>query len=350
MSVIPARTVTSRRRNSVLVRALLGLGVGALLVVVFLQLVNFGRVYQRLEHLEIPFALLSGLVFLSAFAVRALRWRVLLRPHQVGIGRVLSIYYVAIFLNWLLPIRGGELAKSLMLRQTDGIAVGESLAAVTMDKAMDLIPAVVLVSLLPATQIQLGHALWVLLGSALVALCFGAMALAFAAWRREQAHAWLSRLMAKVLPSRISERAQGFVWLFVDSIVGLVRRPRLLLVATAYTGVAVALDATFCYLAFRAVGVDVSMPIVLFGYTLYNLAYLLPTPPGQIGSNELIGLLVFSGVFGVSRTGVAAMFVFSHPWTALLMVICGVACLSSMGLTLRGSFGLTAQPKAGEVP
>jgi uncharacterized protein (TIRG00374 family) len=340
MSVTPV-PVRTGRWNGALLRTLAGVGIGVLLVIVFLQLVNFSRIYGRLEHLDIPLALLSGAVFLAAYVVRALRWRLLLRPHRVGVRRVVSIYFVAIFINWLLPIRGGEIAKSLLLRRTDQIPISESLATVTMDKALDLVPALALVALLPATRIHLSHTLWILLLTALVALTLGGLVIAVAAWRRDRTLAWLTRLTAAVLPRRARARVEPFVQLFVDTLIGLVRRPRLLLVTIGFTAVAVCLDATFCYLAFRAVGVGVAMPTVLFGYTLYNLAYLLPTPPGQIGSNELIGLLIFSGVFGVSRAGVGAMFVFSHPWTAVLMATCGMVCLSSMGLTLRTTFGLT---------
>jgi uncharacterized membrane protein YbhN (UPF0104 family) len=91
------------------------------------------------------------------------------------------------------------------------------------------------------------------------------------------------------------------------------------------------------------VDADVAFLQVLFGYTLYNLAYVLPTPPGQIGSNELIGLLVFSGVLSVNRSAVAAMFLFSHPWTALLMVTSGIICLSAMGLTLRLALSMSKE-------
>jgi hypothetical protein len=34
------------------------------------------------------------------------------------------------------------------------------------------------------------------------------------------------------------------------------------------------------------------------------------------------------------------MFLFSHPWTAILMAVSGLACLSAMGLTLRGTMRL----------
>ena len=119
-----------------------------------------------------------------------------------------------------------------------------------------------------------------------------------------------------------------------------IRRPRILLIAAGYTVLALTLDALFCLLAFWAVGVNVPLLVVLYGYTLFNLSFILPSPPGQIGSNELIGLLIFSGIFRVDRAGVGAMFLFSHPWTGLLMTCSGMACLSAMSLTLRGTFRL----------
>jgi uncharacterized membrane protein YbhN (UPF0104 family) len=124
----------------------------------------------------------------------------------------------------------------------------------------------------------------------------------------------------------------------------LLRKPRILLIAGAYTCIAVALDAAFCWLAFRSVGVAVPVLVVVYGYTLFNLSFILPSPPGQVGSNELIGLLIFSGVFRVSRTGVGAMFLFSHPFTGVLMACTGLLCLSAMSLSLRSTLRLTDTP------
>jgi uncharacterized protein (TIRG00374 family) len=348
MSALPAQTVRVGRSQGALLRAAVGLGAGVLLMLVFLQFVSLGHVFGRLEHLNIPLALFCGLVFLAAYVVRAARWRLFLRPHQVSFRRVVSIYFVAIFINWLLPIRAGELAKGLLLRRSNGIPVSESLATVTMDKAMDLLPAAVLIALLPATRIHLTHSLWLLLLSTLTALSLGVIVLGLAAWRRERTLAGLTAFGAAVLPGAARRHVEPFLRRFVDTLIELVRRPKVLVVAAGYTVVAVCLDALFCLLAFRAVGVAVSVPIVLFGYTLYNLAYLLPTPPGQIGSNELIGLLIFSSVLGVGRSGVAAMFLFSHPWTAILMATTGMVCLSSMGLSLRTTLRLTRHATEGE--
>jgi uncharacterized protein (TIRG00374 family) len=346
--VAPARAVRATPVSTVVLRMAVGLVAGAVLMLIFLRLVSFGAVVQRLEHLSVSLALLCGLAFLGAYAVRALRWRMLLKPYVVSIPRAVAIYLVAIFINWLLPLRGGELAKSLLLRHSNGIPVSRSLPTVTMDKAMDLLPAVGLLALLPFVHLRMTRPLWLLLVSALAVLGLGALVLGLAAWRRDRTLTWLTRVLVKILPRSVRRRVEPFVVQFIDTLLALIRQPRLLFIAALYTAVAVGLDALFCWLAFRAVGESVALPVILYGYTLYNLAYLLPTLPGQVGSNELIGLLIFSGVFGVSRSAVGAMFLFSHPWTAILMAGCGVLCLAAMGLTLRATFGLARDPEVVE--
>lgn len=338
---VPAvASVRASRRRRIVLRIGIGLGAGAILLLTFLQLVNFRSVSRRLEHLNFLFAGLCAVVFLSAFAVRGLRWRRFLGPERVSRMRAVAVYYVATFLNWALPIQGGELAKSLMLRRSNGIPVNESLAAVGMDKAMDLLPGVVLLAVVPFAGWHLSQALWFLLSLASLALVTGLSVLVLASWRRDRTLAGVSRILAIVLPRRIWVKVDPFIAGFIDSLLGLVRRPRLLLLAAGYTAVAAGLDALFCFLAFRAVGASVSVPVVLFGYTFYNLAYILPTPPGHIGSNEVVGLLIFSGVFGVSRTAVGAMFLFSHPLTGILMTIAGLVCLRGIGLNMRGALAL----------
>ena len=341
MSLTPARDLPAARLYPVVLRTAVVVIVGAVLIAIFLRLVNVASVVQRLEHLSVGLALLCGVAFLAAYVVRALRWRRFLAPNRVSRARVISIYMVAIFVNWLLPIRGGELAKSLLLKRTDGIPVSVSLPTVTMDKAMDLIPAVGLLALLPFVQLKPSGPLWLLLLSTLIVLAIGALVLGLAAWRREGTLTWLTRGLTAVLPSAARQRVGPFVVRFIDTLIGLARQPRLLAVGVLYTAVAVGLDALFCFLAFRAVGEAVALPVVVYGYTFYNLGYILPTLPGQVGSNELIGLLIFSGVFGVSRSSVGAMFLFSHPWTALLMATTGILCLSAMGVTLRATLRLT---------
>lgn len=330
-----------RRLDGIALRMGIGVIFAVVLLFTFSRLVNVAAVWTRLRHLDPWLAVFCGIVFLSAYVIRALRWRFFLheRGYPVSAPRAIMIYQVAQFVNWLLPVRGGELVKSLLLRQLDGTPISESLSTVAMDKSLDLLPSVVLIAILPFMPFQLGRPLWTVLLFALVSLVVGVLFLGLAAWRRPVALGILHSIFAR-LP-HAAHRIEPFVVHFVDTLLELIVRPRLLAKAALLTVVAVAFDAWFCQLAFAAVGTPVSFPLVLFGYTLFNLAFILPTPPGQIGSNELLGLLIFSGVFGVNRTGVAAMFLFSHPWTAILMVASGLICLSAMGLSVRSAIALT---------
>lgn len=344
----PISLTTLRKWNKPIVyRTALGAVAAAILLFVFSQVISLGGVLRRLEHLNIPLALLCGVVFLGAYVVRALRWRYFIAPYTVSARDAILIYQVSTFINWLLPVRGGELVKAFLLRKRVGMPVREALPTVAMDKLMDFLPALVLLVILPFMPFHLDGALWGLLllvaGVFLLSIIF----LLLAVWKRQLALSLVYRIFA-LTPTRIRQKVVPFVEGFVDALLRLAAQPRLLLIATAYTAVAVSFDALFAWLAFLAIGAHVSYAVVLFGYTLYNLAYILPTPPGQIGSNEVIGLLVFTGIFGVSRISVAAMFIFSHPWTALLMIVSGLASLSALGVGLRStlSFGQTSADEA----
>ena len=91
--------VRRQRYQALTIRTAAGLAVALLFLVTFLRLVNVSSVYQRLQHLSIGLAGLCGLVFLSAYVVRALRWRWFLAPHRVAGGGYLSggdLYQLAV--------------------------------------------------------------------------------------------------------------------------------------------------------------------------------------------------------------------------------------------------------------
>jgi uncharacterized membrane protein YbhN (UPF0104 family) len=86
--------------------------------------------------------------------------------------------------------------------------------------------------------------------------------------------------------------------------------------------------------AFWMVGCPISFGTAIFGYTVYNLFFILPSSPGGVGSNEVVGLLVFTGLLHLPVDQVIAMFVFSHVWTALLLCLTALICLKTLGLTI----------------
>ncbi len=329
------KSLFSTPRAKVTVGLLIGIG----LLLLVSRFVNVSTVLALLhKNLTTPrgilLALLSGVAFLLAWSIRGLRWKLFVNPlGKISLLKAIQLYQVGVFLNFLLPVRGGEVVKCFLLKQSTGIAVSKSLSTVAMDKALDLMPALFIMALVPLLGIPMDLKLWAVLafvsGILVSLLCF----VVLAAWKRDAAIGLLQKLTG-LLPQAIAGKIAGFATGFVDSLLLGARQPRIFLPAILLTCVAVLFDGLFAMLAFWTIGFPISFGNALFGYAVYNMFYILPTPPGQVGSNEAVGLLVFAGLLHLQRNTVLAMFVFSHPWAALLMCTTGLACLSALGLTI----------------
>lgn len=325
--------------NSPAVKITLGLLVGIGLLFLVSRFVDLPTTIQVLkQNLTTPrgivFALLSGVAFLVAFSIRGVRWKLFINPiGKISTFKAIQLFLVGIFLNFLLPIRGGEVAKSLMLKRIANIPVSKSLPTVAMDKALDLLPALFIMAIVPFLGIRMDIKLWLVLatvGGLLIGLIFFVF---LAAWKRTAAIHLLQK-MTGLLPKSIGGKIEGFATGFVDSLLAAASQPKIFIPAVLLTCVAIIFDGLFAMLAFWTVGFQISFGTAIFGYTVYNMFYILPTPPGQVGSNEAVGLLVFAGLLHLPADKVTAMFVFSHPWAALLMTASGMICLSALGLKL----------------
>jgi uncharacterized protein (TIRG00374 family) len=339
--------------NLPIVKVSLGLLIGVALLFLIAKFVDIPTTIRVLRtNLATPrgitFALLSGVAFLASFSIRGVRWKLFLNPiGNVSTLKAIQLFWVGVFLNFLLPVRGGEVAKSLMLKRIANIPVSKSLPTVAMDKALDLMPALFIMVLIPVLGVQMDIKLWLVLGAVSGLLLCLIFFVALAAWKRSSAIALLQRITG-MLPKSIAGKIEGFATGFVDSLLAGASQPKIFIPAVLLTVAAVICDGLFAMLAFWTVGVQISFGTAIFGYTVYNMFYILPTTPGQVGTNEAVGLLVFSGLLHLDTHGVTAMFFFSHPWAALIQCAVGMVCLSALGLTISSAMKVQSGDESAE--
>jgi uncharacterized protein (TIRG00374 family) len=338
------------------VKVTVGLAIGVGMLFLVASYVDVPLTVQELrDNLATPrgiiLALLCGLSFVISLAIRGARWGLFLRPiAKIKTYKVIQIFMIGTFLNFLLPIRGGEVAKSLILKKTANIPVSQSLPTVAMDKALDLMPALFIIAIVPFLGVHMSFEIWLILGL-VSGILFGLVfVVGLAAWQRSVADAFIRKITG-LFPKVLGGKIEAFAIGFVDSLLMGASRPRIFIPAILLTGIAVIFEGLFAMLAFWTVGLQLDFGTAIFGYTLYNMFYILPTPPGQVGSNEVVGLLVFSGLLHLSRNDVLAMFAFSHPFAALLMASSGLAFLSALGLTISSAMRVQSEgEKAPEPP
>jgi len=114
-------------------------GIGLGLLIAWVRLVDLSSVAGRLAAMQWPFVVVALGLGLLAYLARTARWRLLLRPiARLPLGDIIPIVFASTLINFLLPLRTGELARSLLLKQRRGVTVAGSLATVAVDRAFDL--------------------------------------------------------------------------------------------------------------------------------------------------------------------------------------------------------------------
>ena len=336
-------------------RIVISLVVGVVLLYLTIKTINIQDTLHiitkyLLTPLGVTYALIAGIIFIASFTIRGIRWKLFLNPiGNVSTLRAIQLFWIGVFINFLLPVRGGELAKSLMLKRIANMPISQTLPTVAMDKALDLMPALFVmaaVPLLPGVHMTLQ--LWfvlIVVASVLIGLIFF---IALAAWKRNAAISFM-KLFTRFLPKKLSSGIEGFATGFVDSLLAGASQPKIFVPAMLLTVAAVLCDGLFAMFAFWAVGLYMPFGMSIFGYTVFNMFSILPNAPAGVGSNEATGAVVFTGLLGYNSNSVQAMFVFSHPWTTILMAIIAIASLSSLGLTISGAMKMRS-PAADEKP
>lgn len=336
--------------NEPRVRAVLGLIIGIGMLFLISRFVDIPTTVAVLkQHLTttqgVIYALLATASFIAAFCIRGARWRMFLsRICNISTFKSIQIFWVAVFLNFLLPVQGGELGKCLILKRIKRVPVSQSLPTVAMDKSLDLMPALFIMAVVPfIPSIHMSTPLWVIL-ILVSSILIGIIAtVALMAWNRSTTTK-LIHFVLQVLPKGIRMKIEGFALGFVDSLLAGASNPKTFIPAILLTCLAITCDGLFAWFAFLAVGVtNMNFATAIFGYTTYNMFCILPTPPGQVGSNELVGVLVFSELLHFPETHVLAMFVFSHPLAALIMTTMCLLCLSGLGISIKSVMKIQAQ-------
>jgi uncharacterized protein (TIRG00374 family) len=313
--------------------------IGLALLVAAAFFVNLPQAWgQLVAHLGmwsgLGLAWLAGLTFLAIWTVRGLRWKLFLNPvGPTKLLQVIELYQVATFLNFFLPVRSGEAAKSLSLKRVAGIPISKSLPTVAMDKGLDVFAALFLLAFTPLLAPAMNLALWIVAGADWVILAALLLLSGLIAFKRPLALALLRGGMF-FLPRSLGNKIEGLITGFIDALLAGVSRPMIFLPALLLTGVAVFLEGLFFLLAFSTIGFAPTLGTVFLGYALCSIGNILPAPPGQLGSFELVGWLVFVLLIRVPLLPVAAMYIFAHLCIALFTSIAGLGCLAGLGLSL----------------
>ena len=312
-----------------------GVLTAAVFLFVWLKLINWNEFLHYFKEFNLKYALLFSIFYILAYFSRSIRWKIILNPLvKLKISKSFYIYMVGMFVNYIIPVRAGEVAKSFILKKTKNISVAESLPTVFIDKISDLFPIIMILILIPLVSVKLNATLFIIIGLIFFIFIFFLLFLYLSAKHQSSANKFLGFIIMFV-PARFKERTENFLSSFITGMAIMKGRKTDTSKVYILTILAVLSEALYILMIFRAFGSEISYTKILFGYTLMNLTYILPTPPAQIGSNQFMWVLIFSFALGEDANLTSAAVTFSHLLTSIW--IFGVSAISFLALKLNFS-------------
>jgi hypothetical protein len=306
----------------------------AALLAWFLSRVPLAEVARTLGTVRLGWFGAAVLAALASYALRALRWRVILRPlGDAPAAELLGCTAAGFATSAILPARAGELVRPLLLTARTRLPAAGTVASIVVERLADLATVLLLFGIsvpLAGDRIAAG-ALRPVRDAALLALVGVVVVLAVVVLllrRREAAVRQLSR----VFPGRLRPRGERLLHHLLDGLEA-VRDPRAFARLFAWScAVWVASAVQVQWLA-RAFNLDYSLPVSYVAMAVSGLGLAVPTPGGVGGFHAAIQFALTS-LLGVDLPTATAFALLHHVVCFVPITILGLSYLATVGLSL----------------
>jgi uncharacterized protein (TIRG00374 family) len=312
--------MVSRRGSA---RAVIGIAISIVALFLVVRSVDLAATWDAITSAQPQWIVVMLAFMVLDIGLRALRWRVLLRPvADVPFGMTLPANLVGYLANNILPARLGELVRTDDLGRRSTVPRSTILGTIVVERVVDTVVLVAIASVsILVLSVRGVVASAVLVGLAVCALLIVGIGIAIAAHRlpgAERVAAYLGR-WPRVRETLIRLR-EG---LTIATKAGTIGRALVItLLAWGCTILAFTAGA-------QAVGVQPTMGQAALLASGSNLATAIPAGPGYVGTFEFAAVTIGASV-GIARSDALAMAVLVHG-ASLLVTSIGGAIAFALG-------------------
>ena len=320
------------------IRIVLGIAISAFFLVLAFRGQDFGEIRDSLAETNLWWALPALVLYFLGVYLRAVRWRILLRPiapHATS-RQLFPVVVIGFMANNLLPLRAGEIVRSVVVGREFQVRKTSALATIAVERIFDgitmlafLAVSMVFVSLTSELQ-HLAVISFLIFAGLLLAMVL----LTFAG-------DLVSRLLQIVLgplPHGLSHRVETMAESFLGGLGVLRSRGDLAKVVATSIG-AWLLEASMYFLLAVGFGAQVrevmTVAATLLTTGVANLSTLIPGAPGYIGQFEYGVKLVLNGAFGVSESQALAYAILVHAALYFPITVLGLIEWFRRSLSMR---------------
>ncbi len=326
------------------------------LLAIFIRNADLRRVWTEMRSARIDLLAWAVVLTVVMYFVRAERWQYLLEP--LGHTRFWVAFRTTVIgfaATMVLPARAGEVLRPYLLARRERLPATAAFATIIIERMLDLVAVLLLLAIYlvgfgrDAQQASPSLYRAIVIGAGVMGV-FAIVALAMMfvmAGHPERLHALVLKI-ERVLPQRLAHIVAGFARTFAEGLA-VVRRPRRLVLALAWSVTLWVLIATYVWLTARAFGIDFPFPGSFLISAMLVVGVSVPTPGGIGGVHEAFRLGVTSFFRADNDLAVGAAIVM-HMLSTLLVTGAGFWFAMRDGLTFGSLKQIAHSAEAQETP
>lgn len=311
----------------------LGLGISAVLVAILVLRVDVASAIRSFANADFRYLVPALLLYFAGIVPRALRWAILLHPvRPIGVWRLYRVLVVGFMANDILPLRAGEAVRAFLLWNRERVEPGATVATILVERIFDglaLTGFLVAGSLLVEIDESL---IWLTRVAAVVFAVgvAGVLALAIAPSFTLR----VGEILLRPLPEKASLLALRVLRSFEDGL-RVLRSWKEMLAVFVLSVAAWGLEAGMYYALMHSFEFQPRYAAAVLGTAVANLASMVPSSPGYVGTFDWGLLKVLSDTFGVDASQAAAYTGLVHAALIVPVVALGIFFVWREGLSLR---------------
>lgn len=283
-----ARSVSPTKKS----KSLLGWAVSLLCLALIAWKVDVSSAIAALNHFSWPFALLSlaGLGF--GYAIRIVRWAVMLNATGASVRPVACAapFLGSIALNNVLPFRAGDVIRATVFPAAIGVGRSAAIGSIIMERLLDLLTLVLFLAV--GASVLRGPSLpsWLVDGAILLSV-IGVAALAIILLVSAPLARVLSRKAEALFPSKLSTKVLRALIRLLESCAHM-SMPRVLAKVIALSALVWLGEALAYYAVMLGFGFELPALSALLVMSFVTLSTLVPSSPGYVGTFHLAAISV----------------------------------------------------------
>lgn len=320
----------------------IGIAISVLFLFLVLRGLDPARFWEALRQANYQWFLPASVFLVVSYALRALRWRLLL-DGQVGSLRAFSVINVGYLLNNVLPFRLSDVARAYLISRGTPVSGARGLSSVVVERVTDVLAVVVLLAgvlafALPPALAGVGGGVLtnqiVGAGLTMTVAALGAFIFLTVTAARPALPVGMVTWGLRRLPRLNEQRVMGLLHQLLDGLSALSDWHRMLALfawTAAIWGVSILAD----WAVARAFVPDAGLALGAFILALTGLGVSLPSSPGQWGVFEASAVLALQA-FTVPQESAVAVALTLHALGTVLSSALGALFLAREGESLLG--------------